>query len=305
MYLIGPFPRPQFFGGPRPQLLAVPRPQFSIEGCYLPLEPPSEASRAPPEANASSGTPRLPAVDPNDQSATTNTGIRTMSSSPAARSRTRQPASRRATTRPVSDPGPRTASTAARSTSRRVASHDARSGPTIESTSQAQRRGHSRRAVSLRKTDTGRPSGRTAKRQRPAEEQDHRGIQRKQPTTRIATRPKATAKTFIDDPTGTKHGATASQRPHFNDRNEHHKSSAGRARRTAAGPDIERDIRPPRRRWKSCRSAPHDRTVRGSRTARSRYFSQPHGQEAESGPRSPMGHRRHGGRSRTLPWKRR
>ncbi len=39
MYLIGPFPRPQFFGGSRPQILAVPRPQFSIEGCYLPLEP--------------------------------------------------------------------------------------------------------------------------------------------------------------------------------------------------------------------------------------------------------------------------
>ena len=120
MYLIGSFPRPQFFRGPRLQLLAVPRPQFSIEVCYLPLEPRPGASRAPPGPDASSGTPRFPAVDPNDQSATTNTRIRTTSSSLASRCRTRQPASRRAptrpraTTRPVPDPGRRTASTAAR-----------------------------------------------------------------------------------------------------------------------------------------------------------------------------------------------
>ena len=118
-------------------------------------------------ADASSGTPRLPAVDPNDQSGTTNTGIRTTSSSPASRSRTRQSASGHATT-PRNDPtGPRPGTSdrldgrEEHEPTRRVPMTHGAARPS-RSTSQAQRRGHSRRAVSLRKTYTGRPSGRAA-----------------------------------------------------------------------------------------------------------------------------------------------
>ena len=74
-------------------------------------------------------------------------------------------------------------------------------------------------------------------------------------------------RTCVNDPTSTTHGPNGIQRPHFNDTNEHHDSGAVRTRRAAAGADIQRDIRPLRRRRDSWTAATHDRTMRSSRTA--------------------------------------
>ncbi len=198
MYLIGPFPRPQFFGGPRPQLLAVPRPQFSSEGCYLPANRSSDTGGAPRRANASSSTTRLPAVDRNDESAAINTGVHTTSSSPASRSRTanRRPAAHRPD--PAQRPG--------RSRTRHNGPLDGRDEP--EPTHRVPR---THRAA--------RPS-RAPHRRRPGSLP--KSTQPRHDIHRTAVRPSCR-----ETSTGERTDTNGIQRPHFND-SKHHRKAHGR-----------------------------------------------------------------------------
>ena len=216
MYLIGPFPRPQFFGGPRPQLLAVPRPQFSIEGCHLPFAPPRRPAEHYPDTTLraarhdSRQSIRTPERDhqhrnphdieqPGIEKPNTPTGV------PPRTDKT--PHNDPTTPGPRDDGLPRRPRRARARASR---SDDARSGATIESTSQTQSRGHSRRAVNVGKTYTGRPSGQAAETRRLATEQRLPRNRGTEPKTRIPTTPRTTTKNFIDDPTRTTHGRTES-----------------------------------------------------------------------------------------------
>ena len=160
MYLIGPFSRPQFSEGRGPSYWPFRGPSSRLRGAISSSNRSSDDSGAPPGAIASSDTPRLAAVEPNEQSATTTAGIRTTSSGPALRSRACQPASRCARTRPrattdaVQEP---------RLTGRdRRDEHDPRIAFPARTDrrhhrdhqpdgAQTQRRGHSRAAVNIEK----------------------------------------------------------------------------------------------------------------------------------------------------------
>ena len=257
MYLIGPFPRPQFFGGPRPQLLAVPRPQFSIEGCHLPFAPPG-GQQSTTRTRRFERHATTPGSRSERQSATTNTGIPTTSSSPASRSRTRQPASRRAptrprtTTRPLPDPG-----TTDCLDGREEHEPGHRAPMTHGAARPSRAPARPRAAVTPEEQSTSArrtPDGRPAKLPRHV---DWRQNSASHAIGEPSRRPGSPDDAEDDDEELHRRSDTHHTRPngiqrtHFNDRHEHHESSAEGARRAAAGPDIQRDIRPLCRRWES------------------------------------------------------
>ena len=269
MYLIGPFPRPQFFGGPRPQLLAVPRPQFSLRDA----SPPRTGPRTPAERCAepthratrhhsrqSIGTTRAPPSTPG------STRRRAARHGEAERP-TGRPAAQRP--EPTRRPG-RSRTTRSRPPRRPRATradashpHDAPNGETIKSATQTQTLGHSRRAPNPGTTSTGRPSGRAAERRRRAREQHLARNRRTEPETRIETTPHATTKSLSNGHRRSRRRrsrpSNGIQRPHFNDPASTTGKRAEHARRTASDGDIQQDIRPAQRQSESSTSPPHDR----------------------------------------------
>ncbi len=259
MYLIRPFPRPQFSRGPWPQLLPLRGPSSRSRGAISPSNPPLGQQRS------TAGSQRFERYATTRRSRTERPETQRSPPGSARRRAARHQEGKRANRHPAAhgrepaqrpdlsrtrDDGPPRRPRGARAHAPR--SHGARNGATIETTNQTQ--GPRSRPKSSQPRQDVPPDGCGAELPR---RYDHGGrtAAPRHPTkeagARIATTPRMTTSAFIDDPTGTTHSPHDIQRPHLFDGNEHHESSARRARRAAAGADIQRDIRPLPRRWKS------------------------------------------------------